>query len=93
MTNELTIEQATEIAKSELEKVFKMPFSKMVKLVKQNAKVQYGAKYGEYVANRQVKLFYTGNDNFAGGRRNGYGVGVYLAMTAINGRRDILIAR
>lgn len=89
----ITIEAAVKIAKIELENKFGVKFNDLVKSVKSKATFQCGCLYNEFRVNSQVKLFYTGNDNFANGRRNGYGAGIYLSISAINLRKDILIKR
>lgn len=85
----ITIEQATAIAKAELERIHGGTFAQLVERVRAEA----GADgYGSLIAGRQVKLFYTANPNYANGRANGYGAGVYLVLRAINGSRTIRIA-
>lgn len=62
--------------------VYGLPFTEITKQLVKDAKNEYGCFYKRIEICGNLGLMYTTNTNFANGKKNGYGAGIYLEVPA-----------
>lgn len=84
----------TTISKEQFSKNIKKVFVKGsgLSIVKAKAKIKEQIKTDEYntaIKVGNIRLFYTSNTNYCGGKTNGYGKGFYLSSIGFTGGAQI----
>jgi len=84
----------TKVTKAQFAKDIKKHFKNVsgLTITEAKAKIKKQIKLDEYdnqVRAGNVKLFYTDNDNYCGGVRNGYGKGFYISSVGFTGGDQI----
>ena len=65
---------------------------KAIQQIKQNLIIdKYGNTHNDSIKTNNVRLFYTNNENYSGGKKNGFGKGWYISNSGLTGGSTVKI--